>query len=458
MSGIEALLRGACDGDKPSPDEAMTLAVCDDLAAMTAVAAEIRDRGHSDVISYSRKVFIPLTKLCRDSCHYCTFAHPPRRGERSYLTPEEVIAIAQAGATVGCREALFTLGDKPELRYRAAREELAALGHQTTISYLAAMSALVLQQTGLLPHLNPGVMSAREIADLRLVSVSQGLMLETAADRLSQRGGPHFGSPDKRPAVRLEMIKAAGEATVPFTSGILIGIGETRGERLQALLHLRNLHERHGHLQEIIIQNFRAKPGTRMAKPRGAQPRRSSLDHCRLPHPVRGGHEHPGAAQSLSGGAAASHCGGHQRLGRRLAGHAGSCEPGAALAGARSSRSAKPPSPARCWSSGSPFTLAMPGSRIAGSSRSCAASSCVRPMRKDSRASIAGAPARWRRLLPSPFCRRAAIRSHHCSIAPSPVAHSAKMTSCRCLRAGAMPFARYAPPPTLYESRFPAMP
>ena len=265
MIRFEALLRGARDGDKPSSDEAMTLARCDDLAAMMAVAAEIRDRGHGEVMSYSRKVFIPLTKLCRDSCHYCTFAHPPRRGERSYLRPEEVIAIAQAGAAAGCREALFTLGDKPELRYRAAREELAVLGHQTTVSYLAAMSALVLQQTGLLPHLNPGVMSAREIADLRQVSVSQGLMLETAADRLSERGGPHFGSPDKRPAVRLEMIRAAGEAAVPFTSGILIGIGETRGERLQALLHLRDLHERHGHLQEIIIQNFRAKPGTRMA-------------------------------------------------------------------------------------------------------------------------------------------------------------------------------------------------
>ncbi len=265
MSRFEALIRSARDGDKPSPAEAMTLAGCDDLAAMMAAAAEIRDRGHGDVISYSRKVFIPLTKLCRDCCHYCTFAHPPRRGERSYLRPEEVISIAQAGAAAGCREALFTLGDKPELRYRAAREELAALGHQTTISYLAEMSALVLEKTGLLPHLNPGVMSARELADLRQVSVSQGLMLETAAERLSQRGGPHFGSPDKRPAVRLDTIRAAGEAAVPFTSGILIGIGETRGERLQALLHLRGLHERYGHLQEIIIQNFRAKPGTRMA-------------------------------------------------------------------------------------------------------------------------------------------------------------------------------------------------
>jgi FO synthase len=265
MSTFDPLLSRARAGDKPSVDDAIALAGCDDLAAMMAVAAEIRDRSHGNVVSYSRKVFIPLTRLCRDSCHYCTFAHPPRRGERSYLQPEEVLAIAQAGAAAGCREALFTLGDKPELRYRAARDELAVLGHRTTISYLAAMSALVLEKTGLLPHLNPGVMSARELTELRQVSVSQGLMLETTAERLSRRGGPHFGSPDKHPAARLDTITAAGKAAVPFTSGILIGIGETRGERLQALLQLRDLHGRHGHLQEIIIQNFRAKPGTRMA-------------------------------------------------------------------------------------------------------------------------------------------------------------------------------------------------
>ena len=222
-----------------------------------------------------QKVFIPLTRLCRDSCHYCTFAQPPRRGESAYLSPDEVLAIARAGAAAGCREALFTLGDKPELRYRAARDALQRLGHDSTLSYLEAMAALVLRETGLLPHLNPGVMSAAEIARLRAVSVSQGLMLESAAERLSRRGGPHFGSPDKAPAARLATIAAAGEAAVPFTSGILIGIGETRQERIEALLALRDLHERHGHIQEIIIQNFRAKPGTRMA----AAPEPSLEDH-----------------------------------------------------------------------------------------------------------------------------------------------------------------------------------
>jgi FO synthase len=245
--------------------EGIVPAECEDLDALLARAAALRDRGHGARISYSRKVFIPLTQLCRDSCHYCTFAHPPRRGEAAYLTPDEVLAIARAGAAAGCNEALFTLGDKPELRYRVARDELARLGHDSTISYLAAMAALVLRETGLLPHLNPGVMTAGEIARLRTVSVSQGIMLETASERLSRRGGPHFGSPDKHPAVRLETIRAAGEAAVPFTSGILIGIGETRAERVEALIALRDLHRRYGHLQEIIIQNFRAKPDTRMA-------------------------------------------------------------------------------------------------------------------------------------------------------------------------------------------------
>jgi FO synthase len=266
MSRHRALLDRALAGDALADAEATVLADCDDLAALMEAAAALRDRGHGANVSYSRKVFIPLTKLCRDSCHYCTFAHPPRRNEAAYLTPEEVLAIARAGAAADCKEALFTLGDKPELRYRVARDELATLGHDSTISYLAAMAALVLEETGLLPHLNPGVMSAQEIAGLRDVSVSQGLMLETSAERLAQRGGPHFGSPDKAPSVRLETIRAAGEAGVPFTSGILIGLGETRRERIEALLLLRELHRCHGHLQEIIIQNFRAKPGTRMAQ------------------------------------------------------------------------------------------------------------------------------------------------------------------------------------------------
>jgi FO synthase len=260
-----SLLARARDGERLGTADALSLAACEDTAALMQAAAALRDRGHGDLVSYSRKVFIPLTKLCRDSCHYCTFAIPPRRGERAYLTPEEVLAIAERGRLAGCHEALFTLGDKPELRYRVAREELASLGATSTIDYLAQMAKLVLGRTGLLPHVNPGVMTSDEIAKLRTVSISQGIMLETASDRLSARGGPHFGSPDKIPAARLRTIEDAGKLAVPFTSGILIGIGETRAERIEALLALRDLHERYGHIQEIIIQNFRAKPGTRMA-------------------------------------------------------------------------------------------------------------------------------------------------------------------------------------------------
>ena len=258
------ILSRAEAGERLSEADALALAECDDLPALMRVAAGLRDAWHGNLVSYSRKVFIPLTQLCRDVCHYCTFAHPPRRGERAYLTRDEVLEIARAGAKAGCKEALFTLGDKPELRYRAARDELAALGHETTLSYLAEMAALVLKETGLLPHLNPGLLTRDDLDALRKVSVSQGIMLESASERLSQRGGPHFGSPDKHPARRLATIEAAGEAAVPFTSGILIGIGETRRERIEALLALRELHERHGHIQEIIVQNFRAKPGTKM--------------------------------------------------------------------------------------------------------------------------------------------------------------------------------------------------
>jgi FO synthase len=260
------ILRRAAAGQRLSASEALALVDCADPQPLMRSAGELRDAGHGDIVSYSRKVFIPLTQLCRDVCHYCTFAHPPRRGEPAYLDAEQVLAIARAGARAGCHEALFTLGDKPELRYGAAREALARLGHGTTLSYLAAMAELVLRETGLLPHLNPGVMTQADIERLRQVSVSQGIMLESAAERLRRRGGPHFGSPDKDPALRLQTIGAAGETAVPFTSGILIGIGETRHERIASLLALRDLHERYGHLQEIIIQNFRAKPGTRMAQ------------------------------------------------------------------------------------------------------------------------------------------------------------------------------------------------
>jgi FO synthase len=233
------------------------------LAASTEeLCAAARSLRRSDVVTYSPKVFIPLTTLCRDVCHYCTFARPPRRGERAYMSEDEVLAVARAGVAAGCREALFTLGDKPERRYRVAREELAELGCETTVEYLARCAKLVLEETGLLPHTNPGVLTREELALLRGVSVSQGLMLETTSERLAARGGPHFGSPDKLPAARLETIRLAGELRIPFTTGILIGIGETREERIDALLAIRDLGE---HVQEVIVQNFRAKPGTKMA-------------------------------------------------------------------------------------------------------------------------------------------------------------------------------------------------
>ncbi len=235
------------------------------LAELCAEATRLREAAHGSLVTFSPKVFIPLTKLCRDVCHYCTFAQPPRRGRRAYLSLEKVLEIAQAGAAAGCTEALFTLGDKPELRYRAAREELRELGCETTLEYLARAARAVLEETGLLPHLNPGVLSLEDTLELRKVSVSQGTMLETVSARLSERGRPHHGSPDKLPERRLATIAAAGEARVPFTSGILIGIGETREERIEALLALRELGARYGHVQEVIVQNFRAKKGTRMA-------------------------------------------------------------------------------------------------------------------------------------------------------------------------------------------------
>ena len=228
-------------------------------------ARALADQGHGRVITYSRKVFIPLTRLCRDVCAYCTFAARPSDGVFPYLRPEQVLDIARRGRMAGCHEALFTLGDKPELRYNAARDALAKLGHATTVEYVAATARLVLDETGLLPHINAGVMSADEIAAMRKVSVSQGIMLENVSSRLCQRGGPHFGSPDKDPLLRLSMIETAGRLRVPFTSGILIGIGETRLERVHSLLALRDLHLRYGHLQEVITQNFRAKADTRMA-------------------------------------------------------------------------------------------------------------------------------------------------------------------------------------------------
>src|SRR5690242_2500891 len=227
------------------------------VAELMDEAAALSEKGHGRLVSFSRKVFIPLTRLCRDVCHYCTFAQPPRAGEPAFMSPEEVLAVARAGRDAGCNEALFTLGDKPELRYRVAREALDRLGHGTTLSYLAQVARLVFEETGLLPHVNPGILAAVDLADLRKISISQGLMLESASTRLMQPEGPHFGSPDKDPLARLATIRMAGEQRVPFTTGILVGIGETRRERIESLLTIRELHALHGHVQEIIIQNFR---------------------------------------------------------------------------------------------------------------------------------------------------------------------------------------------------------
>jgi len=252
-------------GVEPSDQQALDLAEVVDLESLLETAAALRDRGHGNVVTYSRKVFIPLTHLCRDVCHYCTFARTPRKIEQPYLPVDAVLALCREGARMGCQEALFTLGEKPELRYGAARKALESMGFASTLDYVAAVAARVLEETGLLPHINAGCMTAGEIAGLRKVSASMGIMLESASPRLCEKGMPHYGSPDKDPARRLLTMELAGEAAVPFTSGILIGIGETRRERIESLLALRAVHRRHGHLQEVIVQNFRAKPGTRMA-------------------------------------------------------------------------------------------------------------------------------------------------------------------------------------------------
>jgi FO synthase len=256
----------ATAGKSLSLDEATALlsARGDQLAELAAHARHLRSLGHGQVVTYSRKVFVPLTMLCRDHCHYCTFAKPPAHLESPFLTPEEVIAIAEAGRRLGCKEALFTLGDRPEDRYEVARAWLDERGYASTLEYVRAVAIRVIEETGLLPHLNPGVMSYEDLARLKHVSASMGLMLETSSDRLSRKGGPHFGSPDKVPQVRLRTIEDAGRLAIPFTTGILVGIGETHRERAESLLAIRDLARRYGHVQEVLVQNFRPKPRTAM--------------------------------------------------------------------------------------------------------------------------------------------------------------------------------------------------
>src|SRR5688572_17793669 len=234
------------------------------LPDLVREAARVRDAGHGDRVTFSPKVFIPLTMLCRDRCGYCTFAKPPARLESPFLELDEVLAIARRGAELGCHEALFTLGEDPEARYPAAADWLAARGYGSTIDYLVAACAAVLEETGLLPHANAGALDQAALERLRTVSPSQGMMVETLAERLGEPGGPHHGCTTKTPRRRLDTLEAAGRARVPFTTGILVGIGETQRERVDALLAIREAHERHGHVQEVIVQNFLPKPGTAM--------------------------------------------------------------------------------------------------------------------------------------------------------------------------------------------------
>lgn len=271
-AAVRRALRRAATGRALDVDEAAALLTArgPELDELLRIAGEVRDAGLRDagrpgVVTYSKKVFIPLTRLCRDRCHYCTFATVPHRLPAAFLETDEVLAIARQGAALGCKEALFTLGDRPEERWPAARAWLDERGYDSTVDYLRACAVAVLEETGLLPHLNPGVLSWSELQRLKPVAPSMGMMLETTATRLwSEPGGPHFGSPDKEPAVRLRVLDDAGRVGVPFTTGILIGIGETPAERVDALFAIRRAHREYGHLQEVIVQNFRAKPDTAM--------------------------------------------------------------------------------------------------------------------------------------------------------------------------------------------------
>ncbi|OAA18416.1 FO synthase subunit 1 / FO synthase subunit 2 [Frankia sp. EI5c] len=271
-AAMRRALRRARDGVTLDVTEAAILLTARgaDLADLCASAARVRDAGLASmgrpgVVTYSPKVFIPLTRLCRDRCHYCTFATVPHRLPAPYLTVDEVLDIARAGARAGCAEALFTLGDRPEDRWPAAREWLDAHGYDSTLGYLRAVAVAVLEETGLLPHLNPGVLSWAELARLKAVAPSMGMMLETTATRLwSTPGGAHYGSPDKDPAVRLRVLADAGRLSIPFTTGLLLGIGETGTERAETIFALRGLARQYGSIQEVIVQNFRAKDDTAM--------------------------------------------------------------------------------------------------------------------------------------------------------------------------------------------------
>jgi FO synthase len=262
---LDQVLSQAEKGNGVGREEALLLMEKADLRSLLQVASAIRDRFHGRTISYSKKVFIPLTRLCRDYCGYCTFRRDPGEEGGRVLSPDEILTFATEGQRAGCKEALFSLGDQPERLFPEAVAQLHELGYARTLDYLAAMTELVLERTGLLPHANPGLMSHHDLVRLRQSNASMGLMLESTSLRLLRKGGPHWKAPDKVPALRLRTIEDAGRLRIAFTTGILIGIGETIEERIDSLFAIRSLHEKYGHIQEVIIQNFRAKPQTPFA-------------------------------------------------------------------------------------------------------------------------------------------------------------------------------------------------
>ena len=265
---LKEVLDLAAEGGPVGDNEAWAFLDADeaDLDGMCEAASSLRDQGKGATVTFSPKVFIPLTHLCRDFCGYCTFRQDPgQAGDTLYMTPEQVLEVAHAGARLGCTEALFTLGERPEQRYPEAKEWLERRGFRTTLEYLTYVCQLVIEETSLLPHANPGTMSRRELEALKPFNPSMGLMLESTSPQLHAVGGPHEFAPSKRPRVRLRTIELAGELRVPFTTGILIGIGEDRRDRIESLLAIKRLHQRFGQVQEVIIQNFRSKPATPMA-------------------------------------------------------------------------------------------------------------------------------------------------------------------------------------------------
>jgi FO synthase len=272
---VEAALEQGAEGRGISREDALALLADAPLQGLLEAAGAVRDSAKGSTVSYSRKVFIPLTHLCRDYCGYCTFRADPEAGVPAYMTPEQVLSVAEAGRRAGCKEGLFSLGDQPEKIFPEAQQALRDLGYERTLEYVAAMTKLVLNETGLLPHANPGVMRTDDLRELRKSNVSVGLMLESTSMRLGRNGGAHWKAPDKVPSARLRTIEEAGQLRMPFTTGILIGIGETREERIDSLLAIRELHQKYRHVQEVIIQPFRAKPEIRMA--RAAEPSTDDL-------------------------------------------------------------------------------------------------------------------------------------------------------------------------------------